>query len=192
MKFKKFIIIGIVFLFFIFILVIGDMEVIEPNVEELKIVDNCVNVTIYYNRIVGHNDFILNETCLNKSDPKTCSNQSWYNVSFYNETRNYTVKKCLPYLLINKQNTDYTKQGYNCNRVGDDIICDSCIDGNCDGICDPNGGETCVKIDSKGKIMSKNSQVKWTKDMKIPLNKLILYNDNVPTITIQSKEVISP
>jgi len=68
--------------------------------------------------------------------------------------------------------TDYRKQGYECSIVGDSIICDSCIDGNCDGVCDPNGGETCVKI-RKTDITHKNSVVSWSGDSGlIPVSEL--------------------
>lgn len=56
---------------------------------------------------------------------------------------------------------DYKLQDYNCLPVSDGIICDSCVDGNCDGLCSLNGGETCIKLSGSG-IIQKNNAVDWS------------------------------
>lgn len=62
--------------------------------------------------------------------------------------------------------------GYTCSDVGPYIECDSLIDGNGDGVCAPNGGETCCRIDkTNGETTCKNSILEW-RDVPIPVRRL--------------------
>ena len=73
------------------------------------------------------------------------------------------VLYCEQDLLIDEKQISYELQGYECDYDDDDettIICDSCTDGNCDGVCSANGGETCCKVEN-GRITCKNSVVSW-------------------------------
>jgi hypothetical protein len=69
------------------------------------------------------------------------------------EVCNETVK-------IGTKDIDFKLQGYNCKNTTGEVICDSCVDGNCDGICATNGGETCAKING-GIVQYKNSVISW-------------------------------
>jgi len=79
-----------------------------------------------------------------------------------------------PKLVINSKEVDYKLQGYACKNTTQGVICDSCVDGNCDGHCagfDDNtgkviveggaGGETCCKVND-GIVICKNSAKTWT------------------------------
>ena len=85
-----------------------------------------------------------------------------------------TIEVCNPaYIEINEKTTDFALQNYNCKKDGLVIVCDSCLDGNCDGVCSSNGGETCAKINSDGSITFKNSVIEWNdKSDIIPVTKL--------------------
>ena len=101
----------------------------------------------------------------------------WSEVTGYKEVyhENY-VLECEDYIWIKGKALDFKLQGYNCQSFeGEEweIVCDSCTDGNCDGNCHVGGGETCVAIDSKGRLFHKNSAVKWSdKTGMIPVRKL--------------------
>lgn len=68
---------------------------------------------------------------------------------------------CNETVNIAGQTIDFKLQGYNCKNNTGEVICDSCSDGNCDGICSPNGGETCCKV-YKNEVTCKNSVINWT------------------------------
>jgi len=62
-------------------------------------------------------------------------------------------------------------QGYVCSDQGAYIVCDSIKDGNGDGICAVNGGETCCRIDKNtGQVMCKTG-VDW-RETRTPVEKL--------------------
>lgn len=68
------------------------------------------------------------------------------------------VSVCKEYINYNTEDTDFLLQKYNCKKEKNEIICDSCIDGDCNGVCFVNGGETCCKPE---KDICKNSIVPW-------------------------------
>lgn len=79
-------------------------------------------------------------------------------VEYYNTTE--TV--CYDTMTYEDKPVLYEKQGYKCKGVSNGVVCDSCLDGNCDGKCDKNGGETCVFVHETGKVIHKNSIESWT------------------------------
>ncbi len=104
-----------------------------------------------------------------KNDSEVCSSE--FIRDDYVSHDDY-VLHCKQDLLINTKRVSYELQGYNCKETEGEIICDSCVDGNCDGICDVNGGETCCKVD-ENMITCKNSVVGWeNKSGVLPVSKL--------------------
>ena len=83
------------------------------------------------------------------------------------------VSTCSPkYLVIDEERVEFEMQGYNCKVGVDEIVCDSCSDGNCDGKCSKNGGETCCRV-KDGVTTCKNSVIKWTEPSALlPVKKL--------------------
>ena len=83
------------------------------------------------------------------------------------------VLKCKPFLRTEFKDIDFLEQNYNCRVLPDKTVeCDSRIDGNGDGKCDPNGGETCCKVIGR-KITCKNSIKEWVeKDYNLVVDKL--------------------
>jgi len=103
-------------------------------------------------------------------------NKSWTNISYvsgYNKVlKNRTHKECKEYVEIAGKQIEPSLQNFKCGNSTGEVICDSCIDGNCDSICDPNGGETCIKIVG-GVPKYKNSVVGWSeKSANLPVKKL--------------------
>jgi hypothetical protein len=82
------------------------------------------------------------------------------------------VEECTVKVNIADKEVTPILQGYACSDKTGEIICDSCSDGNCDGTCSPNGGETCCRIVS-GVVTCKNSVVSWTeKSALLPVEAL--------------------
>lgn len=79
---------------------------------------------------------------------------------------------CKEKIIINDEDVDFKLQGYNCKEISGEIICDSTIDGNGDGVCSPGGGETCCKV-KDNEVTCKNSAVSWNdKSSPLPVLKL--------------------
>jgi len=87
-------------------------------------------------------------------------------ITIFKEYKDVLVKRnkevCNETVTIGNKDVDFKLQGYNCKNTTGEVICDSCSDGNCDGTCSINGGETCCKI-VQGIPYCKNSQVAWDK-----------------------------
>lgn len=118
----------------------------------MRIIKNCTNITVFWN-----------ETKYDKTTGKEIVQKS-------------KIKKvCSKFekLYVAGKIFEYSKQNYNCSIdfSGDFAVCDSCLDGNCDGICDPNGGESCVKIESSGIVKYKNSGFEYSNKL-LPVKKL--------------------
>jgi len=167
----------------------------EPTKRKVKIIPNCHNETIYYNVTVPNyineticynvtikfnctnetlpnGTIIINATCLNKTET-ICYNITIQNGT-KNITKNYTIQVCNPLISIkDKYIINYTAEDFNCTMIEDqDLVqCDSCKDGNCNGICEPAGGEMCALIDDSVKPNNlegprkdpkyKNSVIPW-------------------------------
>lgn len=87
--------------------------------------------------------------------------------------RDVLTTVCTDTLTYEDKPVDYKLQGYNCKSEGDYTICDSIRDGDGDGKCDINGGESCVRISKDGKVTHKNSMRAWpAKDTFMPVPKL--------------------
>ena len=129
---------------------------------------DCKNVT-HINETTSLPYVVVNATCKNKTET------SCYNYTEKVGTKEilvpYVVKECNPYVVVGEKQLNYSKQDFNCsNDVKDCVVCDSCLDGNCDGICDIRGGETCYK-NCNGTEIYKNSVVIW-KSTSIPVEKM--------------------
>jgi len=82
----------------------------------------------------------------------------------------YYVNKTICKQKVNQ--VDMLLEAYNCDTINGSVVCDSCYDGNCDGICSPLGGETCCKINLDGSTICKNGVVEWKEAQILPVNKL--------------------
>jgi hypothetical protein len=82
------------------------------------------------------------------------------------------VLECEKFMRVDGKNVDFKIQGYNCKNTAEGMVCDSCTDGNCDGKCSSNGGETCCKVSNKGLVTCKNSAVTWTENKALPVKEL--------------------
>jgi len=86
-------------------------------------------------------------------------------ITIFKEYKDVLVKRnkevCNETVTIGTKDVDFKLQGYNCKNTTGEVICDSCNgDGNCDGVCASNGGESCVRI-KDGVLQYKNSVVSW-------------------------------
>jgi len=105
-----------------------------------------------------------------KNDSEVCSTEFIRND--YVPHDDY-VLYCKQDLLINEKQVSYELQGYECSETDGVIICDSCTDGNCDGVCSPNGGETCCRF-KDGVKACKNSVVGWDGTTNVlPVERLV-------------------
>ncbi len=107
----------------------------------------------------------------------TIQNDSYIS-KYVNVLKNRTKETCKEYINLNGFVVEPELQYWNCSEVGSDIICDSCpdetgySDGNCDGMCATNGGESCINI-TNGVAKYKNSVESWNeKSGSIHVNKL--------------------
>lgn len=126
----------------------------------------CKNNTIYWNQTVPvYTSELINWPNGTKEDRKTFVKDTY-------ELRSKQETICKETVGINGKDVDFSLQGYNCKNTTGEVICDSCIDGNCDGTCSPNGGETCCKV-SKNAVVCKNGVGTWKeRSSAIPVNKL--------------------
>jgi len=149
-----------------------NVRVFDPIASLTAVVPNCKTYIEYYN---------VTEPIYETKQIYDEKNDTYYDLISIKDykivTLNRTYEVCEPYLKVTDKTVDYKKQGFNCKQDGKEIICDSCTDGNCDGICDPRGGETCCKVDAKGNIICKNSIEEWTETEVI--QKLELRDDLV-------------
>jgi len=99
-------------------------------------------------------------------------------ITIFKEYKDVLVKRnkevCNETVTIANKDVDFKLQGYNCKNMTGEVICDSCSDGNCDGICAVNGGETCIRI-KDDVVQYKNSVVSWDdKSALIPVKPLVV------------------
>jgi len=123
----------------------------KPNVK-MKIIESC-NITTH--------EYV--QKCAEGN--KSCSKDT---IIYYN-----TTTDCKKLLLIGDKTIDYLSQGRNCHVEGNVAICDSFKDGNGDGYCQEQGGETCSRITSDEVIVEKNSEKEWPVKTKIRMNRLV-------------------
>jgi len=180
MKTGRIVIASILFLLLSFWLVMSQIQIEQ---DKIQIVPNCAKVKMYYNTTEGIIKYV---EPYSKGDLGIIYNHT---VVGTKQVTHYDVEtRCKPYTIIDGEILDYLKSDYNCTYNDKDLICDSCRDGNCDGKCDPNGGETCLKIDENRRMIYKNSQVEWGNDMNVPVKKINEINDNKPTIELNPNE----
>jgi len=154
--------------------IISDTGDLEPIRIDDKIESNCVEQRIFYNVTIPiYGPKIKLPNVSYEFTEKDI-------IGYRNETVNYTVVVCKPYAMIDNKVIDFQKQGYNCSFNGGIFICDSCSDGNCDGVCDQNGGETCCKV-FDGKTICKNSMTEWV-ETDIHTKALSLVETSKPSI----------
>ena len=63
---------------------------------------------------------------------------------------------------------NYSKYNFKCNQNGSILECDSCYDGNCNGVC--TSGESCIKIDIKDFSIKSRLDTKSMKVIEIEEN----------------------
>lgn len=146
------------------------------------LVASGVGGTVLYNNLTP-SDVLLN-LC-------TYTNETYYqlvpynshNITFENgtieEQYNYTnqsfireLEDCRQVIRIGARTIDTLNKGFVCSERGNWIICDSVRDGNGDGVCNLEGGETCCGLNkNNGKFICKNSE-KTLKNTSINLPRL--------------------
>jgi len=147
----------------------------------------CHNKTVYWNETIPN--YVNISICKNYTILVNCTNETLVNGTVVVEcdnattvlchietiqngtkviTKNKTIEECTPFVEIkDKYLINFTAEDFNCSNVYgvDAVQCDSCKDGNCDGVCNLNGGETCAWIDKDvkpGKAPKyKNSVIPW-------------------------------
>ncbi|MFA5132999.1 MAG: hypothetical protein WC444_06760 [Candidatus Paceibacterota bacterium] len=142
---------------------------IEMNNPQKKIIKNCIGVTTYYNETIPQYEHII----VNKStDNGSIIEDELIYLGDEIKIISSIKQNCSEILTVNNKTVDFKKQGYMCSENHDGVICDSCIDGNCDGACSSSGGETCCKIFDE-QIICKNGIIEWiNKSYILPVHKL--------------------
>jgi len=113
-------------------------------------VQYCRNTSIIDNK-TQENVTVVDGFCWNQTEVIKI------NIVPYSRIEEYD---CETLLKIGTKDINPLVQNFNCS--GENIVyCDSCLDGNCDGVCDSRGGESCCMIDEKGNVVCKNSVVEW-------------------------------
>ena len=102
-------------------------------------------------------------------------------------TKYENVTTCYEVAEVNGKLLNYTPQNFNCSnstKETDTIICDSCWDGNCDGVCNPNGGETCAYF-TDTVVKYKNSVVSWDDESgRVDIPKMIISDKTIEAVQI--------
>ena len=157
------------------------------STDEWEVCNNCTSCDNSSWSVMGQDYplcfYNITETHLEKQYYNYSCNKTIQNGT-KNVTKNYTIVVCYPYVLVkDKYVVDYINESFNCTAISDELVqCDSCFDGNCDGVCDPRGGETCALIDDTVKPGKppkyKNSVIGWdVTSGRIPLHQLLVVKD---------------
>jgi len=154
----------------------------KTNQKKLVIVTTFMIIVILmslvFAQITPSNPKIVNTSCewIDKSyttktpviiyedvyDEKNDTYHREYTLEGYNWTYHENiVLKCEEEIMHKGKYINYRLQGYNCTKTDDNVVCDSCTDGNCDGKCSSNGGETCCTF-INNQLKCKNSVTSWT------------------------------
>jgi len=160
-------------------------DIFSSQTKETAIDKNCYTITDSTTYLVG--ELTLKDTPTEK-DP----NNKTTVIIYKNITQYVTYTKCKPFLETSMGVVDYSMQGYNCKNASGEVICDSCTDGNCDGICAANGGESCCKL-IDNYFMCKNSRTDWNTETKLSISKLTVRPSEKPILSstkvLEGKEI---
>lgn len=137
----------------VFLMLLLSSAVVMSQISTSEMISDCKNVINTIKEPV-YSFYVVNWPNSTK--------ETKYNLTGYKDVE-YIMTECKqPILIVNDKPLDYTLQGYKCVQDGVFTVCDSVIDGNADGRCAANGGETCCRV-KDGVIQCKNSQKDWDK-----------------------------
>jgi hypothetical protein len=128
-------------------------------IDEKNYEQSCVTKTFTYNTTIP----VYTESVF--THPNGTKELIYSKIKDNKTTTIISTTTCEIALTINDERVDFELQGYNCGITDGVITCDSCVDGNCDGKCSTNGGETCCRV-IDDKITCKNGVKTWSEVSK--------------------------